>query len=126
MADPALEKKPESDALIAAGKAAYAAKEYANAANLFKKASAIGLDNEVYFLLGQTYYKLGLGAASRGEFTWYITGAPPDKRTEAEDRVSGWVASEENKSNRLKTALKVALSAGVVYLVFKGSKFTKD
>jgi hypothetical protein len=126
MADPALEKKPESDALIAAGKAAYAAKEYDNAASLFKKAHALGLDNEVYFLLGQTYYKLGLGAASRGEFTWHISGAPADKRGEAEDRVSNWVASEENKGKRLKTALKVALSAGVVYLVFKGSKFTKD
>ena len=126
MADPALEKRPELDALIAAGKATYAAGEYDKAAELFKKASALGLDNEVYFLLGQTYYKLGLGAASRGEFTWYITGAPADKRAEAEGRVSGWVASEENKGKRLKTALKVALSAGAVYLVFKTSKFTKD
>lgn len=126
MAETILEKKPEFDALIASGKAAYAAKEYDNAAELFRKASALGIDNEVYFLLGQTYYKLGLGSASRGEFTWYITGAPADKRIEAEDRVSAWVASEENKGKKLKMAIKVALSAGVVYLVFKGSKFTKD
>ena len=126
MADSALDRKPEFDALIAAGKVAYDAKEYDKAAELFRKASALGLGNEVYFLLGQTYYKLGLGSASRGEFTWYITGAPADKRSEAEDRVSNWVAAEENKSKRLKTALKVALSAGMVYLVFKGSRFTKD
>lgn len=126
MAEPAPDKTVDFDALVFAGKAALKDGKYQKAARLFSQASALGLDNEVYFLLGQTYYKMGLGTASRGEFTWYITGVPDEKRAEAENRVNSWVASEEKKSERLKMALKVALSAGVVYLAFKGSKFTKD